>query len=178
MPQRRAQVVRDRVAERFLLLHGRHQPGGALVDAAVQFFVQHADLVFGASALGDVAGNAEEADDATPLVAQRAFGRLHGDFLPLRVQQLVLRIARFPGSEDLSVRLHDDARVVAGEEDRVVIAERLCRAFAGYRGSRAVYQDVAALGVLGKDRVGGPLDDRVQQLLALAQRFLRLNPIV
>ena len=58
-PQRRPQVVGDRVAERLQLLVGCLQLGGALQYPLFEFFVQTADLVFGELDLGDVAGRGE-----------------------------------------------------------------------------------------------------------------------
>ena len=61
--QRRAQIVRHRIAEVFQIGIGRLELSGALDDALLQFGVELADFLFGTFALGDILDRSMKIDN-------------------------------------------------------------------------------------------------------------------
>ena len=147
--------AKQRFAELLLEEEAVGEPGQRIVER------DELDLVLSALALGHVAGDADEADDAAGLAGQRHLRGREPFLLAVAVDQVFLDVelgaaglenlevvlAEFP--RDLGIGLH----VVVGEADDVLAAGK-----AEVRGNRFVGHQEAAVDVLGEEIVGDLVD--------------------
>ena len=121
------------------------------------------DLVLSALALGDVAGDADEADESPPSSGQRHLRGREPFLLAVAIDQVFLDVELWAaGLENLEVVLAELSRhlgiglhVVVGEADEVLAAGK-----AEVGGNRLVGHQEAAVGVLGEEIVGDLVDHR------------------
>ena len=127
-------------------------------------------------ARGDVPGDAEGADDAAVLVAERHLGRRDpGDLAAAPGLLLLLADHGLLGLHDGPLVVPRLAGVLLGEEVEIRLAHHLGRvAQAEPVGQGLVDADEAALGILEVDRVRDGVHERVEQVTFLADRLLRL----
>ena len=100
MPQRRAQIVRCRIAERVQFLIERFELGRAVAHALLQVRVQAAQFLRHPVALGDVALGGRDANRLTGLIQQFRDREPHIVHAPVLAYPLGLkRDNRFPGGQ-------------------------------------------------------------------------------
>ena len=132
-----------------------------------------AQRLFGVLALGDVAGNAKHANDIAGFVVQRPLGGQVDD-LPVDRREVFLVGTVDVLRHDLRVIRHQRQRLVRREDGTVVAPEDfLGGALAHLPRGLAVAQQVAALAILGEDRIAGAFGDGLHQCQATQLVVLR-----
>ena len=152
----------------FRQAHGGLLEGGAVARLALR------QRLRGTAALGDVARDAEHPDHRALGVTQRPLGgQIH--------HHAVWCVEHFLEGFDpaaahyLGVIGHQHRGLIGREQQAVIVAQHLVLVAAGQAHGLAVEQQIAALQVLGKDRVGRAVGNRRQQgECAQALVFLRL----
>ena len=139
------------------------------VDNVTKALLRGIDGILRRFALGNVARNTEHPDDAAVVIAQRPLGdevnalAIHGRDHFFAAQDLVLgQHTAVVGLDHLGLRRR--------KKRRVIVFQHLLRGLAQQAPGFTVEQQVAPRKVLGKDRIGRALDDRIEQLLG-AQFF-------
>ena len=135
-----------------------------------------ADLALELGALGDVARDADDADDGAGRVAQRHLGRDGADELAVGARQRLVNVAeRDAGFDDGAVLAAELARLVGGEEVEVGLARDLVEGDGEEVGEGRVGHDVDGVFVLDVEQVGGAAPEGFLLFDLAAERVVGLH---
>ena len=124
-------------------------------------------------ALGDVARDAEQADDLALRIVHRSLGGQERARHAGGGHKLLERLGD-ARRHDKAVAFHHLPRVVRQEQGRVVLAQHFLTGFAHEPARRGVEHQITALGVLHIDCVRRGIDDELQQVLIVPEPRLHL----
>src|SRR5208283_4254558 len=169
-----AEVVGNRIRERFQLLVRRFKLRGPLFDSLLELCIEFSNFLFHLLQLSDVNGDAQQRGFRGPGESEGNLGRLKNASLPACIGQALFHPGnRLSAFDDLSVVTHELLRLgPCRYQIQVTEADHLVGFHAVGFSARPVREEMTATAVLGKNERRHKVNSSLQESLVILQRPL------